>query len=139
GTQFIGREVALACNMPDVDGYSVTRACATSFQSTVNAAQAILLGDADVAVAGGVDSTSSVQIPLSDKLSKTLREASFAKTVADRIKILAKLRPRDLIPTPPAITEYSTGLLMGESCEQMAKTWNIPRSEQDDIAHASHS
>lgn len=139
GTQFIGREVALACGMPDVDAYSVTRACATSFQSAANAAESILLGHADVVIAGGVDSTSSVQVPLSRKLSSTLREASFAKSVTDQVKILSKLRPKDLIPEAPAITEYSTGMLMGESAEQMAKAWNVPRAEQDDIAHASHS
>lgn len=139
GTQFIGREIALACSMPNVDAYSVTRACATSFQSAANAAEAILLGRADVIIAGGVDSTSSVQVPLSRKLSTTLREASFAKTLGDRVKIMSRLRPRDLIPDAPAITEYSTGMLMGESAEQMAKSWNVSRSEQDDIAHASHS
>ncbi len=139
GTQFIGREVALACGMPNVDAYSVTRACATSFQSAANAAEAILLGQADVIIAGGVDSTSSVQVPLSRKLSSTLRDASFAKSLTDQVKILSRLRPKDLIPEAPAITEYSTGKLMGESAEAMAKAWNVSRAEQDDIAHASHS
>lgn len=139
GTQFIGREVALACGMPNVDAYSVTRACATSFQSAANAVESILLGHADVVIAGGVDSTSSVQVPLSRKLSSTLREASFAKTLGDRLKVLSSLRPKDLIPEAPAITEYSTGKLMGESAEAMAKAWNVSRAEQDDIAHASHS
>lgn len=139
GTQFIGREVALACGMPDVDAYSVTRACATSFQTAANAAESILLGRADVVIAGGADSTSDAPIPVSKKLAAALRDANFAKTVAERVKILSRLRPRDLLPTAPAITEYSTGLLMGESAEQMAKTWNVSRTEQDDIAHASHS
>ncbi|MAA74919.1 MAG: acetyl-CoA C-acyltransferase FadI [Salinisphaeraceae bacterium] len=139
GTQFIGREVALAIGLPDVDAYSVTRACATSFQSAANAAESILLGHADVVLAGGVDSTSDAPIPVSKKLASALRDANFAKTAGQRVKILSKLRPRDLLPVPPAITEYSTGMLMGESAEQMAKVWNVPRSEQDDIAHASHS
>ncbi|MDT0633898.1 acetyl-CoA C-acyltransferase FadI [Spectribacter hydrogenoxidans] len=139
GTQFIGREVALACGMPDVDAYSVTRACATSFQTTANAAESILLGRADVVVAGGADSTSDAPIPVSKKLAAALRDANFAKTMSQRVKILSRLRPKDLLPTAPAITEYSTGLLMGESAEQMAKSWGVTRAEQDDIAHASHS
>lgn len=139
GTQFIGREVALACGMPDVDAYSVTRACATSFQTTANAAESILLGRADVVVAGGADSTSDAPIPVSKKLAVALRDANFAKTMSQRVKILSRLRPKDLLPTAPAITEFSTGLLMGESAEQMAKSWNVSRAEQDDIAHASHS
>lgn len=139
GTQFIGREVALACGMPDVDGYSVTRACATSIQSATNAAEAILLGHADIVIAGGADSTSDVPVSVSKRLGAALRDANFAKTMGERAKILSRLRPKDLIPVAPAITEYSTGLLMGESGEQMAKSWGISRSEQDDIAHASHT
>ncbi len=34
---FIDREIALACDLPGVDAYSFTRACATSFQSTAGA------------------------------------------------------------------------------------------------------
>ena len=53
----IAREVVLSGPFPEsVDAYSVTRACATSTQSTVDAAQAILLGDADIVIAGGADS-----------------------------------------------------------------------------------
>lgn len=136
---FIAREIAIASDMADVDAYSITRACATSFQTVVSAAESILAGTVEIAVAGGVDSTSSVRITTSPKFSATLRDANFAKTPGDKLKILSRLRPRDLLPTPPAITEYSTGKLMGENAEQMAKKWNATREEQDDIAHASHS
>ncbi|MDR3418931.1 MAG: acetyl-CoA C-acyltransferase FadI [Nevskia sp.] len=136
---FIGREIALACGMPDVDAYSITRACATSFQAAASAAESILAGHLDIAVAGGVDSTSSVRIALSRKFSATLRDANFARTPREKLRLLAKLRPRDVIPTPPSITEYSTGKTMGQNAEDMAKKWNASRDEQDDIAHASHS
>lgn len=136
---FIAREIAIACGMPDVDAYSITRACATSFQTVVSAAESILAGTAQVIVAGGTDSTSSVRITTTPKFSAVLRDVSFAKTPRAKLRLLAKLRPRDLIPTPPAITEYSTGKLMGENAEQMAQKWNATREEQDDIAHASHS
>lgn len=135
---FIGREIAIACGMPDVDAYSVTRACATSFQTVVSGAESILAGTADVVVAGGVDSTSSVRITTSPKFSAVLRDVNFAKTPKDKLKLLSQLRPKDVLPTPPSITEYSTGLLMGQNAEQMAKKWGATREEQDDIAHASH-
>lgn len=136
---FIGREIAIACGMPDVDAYSITRACATSFQTVASAAESILAGSAEIIVAGGTDSTSSVRITTSPKFSAVLRDVNFAKTPRDKVKLLAQLRPRDILPTPPAITEFSTGKLMGENAEQMAKKWNATREEQDDIAHASHS
>jgi len=136
---FIGREIAIACGMPDVDAYSITRACATSFQTVVSGAESILAGTAEIIVAGGTDSTSSVRITTTPKFSAVLRDVNFAKTPKDKLKLLAQLRPKDVLPTPPSITEYSTGKVMGENAEQMAKKWNATREEQDDIAHASHS
>jgi acetyl-CoA acyltransferase len=136
---FIAREIGLACGLPDVDAYSITRACATSFQTAASAAETILAGNAEVIVAGGVDSTSSVRISLSPKFSSTLRDANFAKTAQEKLKILSQLRPKDILPVPPSITEYSVGETMGQSAEKMAKKWGISREEQDDIAHASHS
>jgi len=136
---FIGREIAIACGMPDVDAYSITRACATSFQTVVSGAESILAGSAEIIVAGGTDSTSSVRITTTPKFSAVLRDVNFAKTPKDKLKLLAQLRPKDVLPTPPSITEYSTGKVMGENAEQMAKKWNATREEQDDIAHASHT
>ena len=50
----IAREIVLSTPLPDAtDAYSVTRACATSTQAVVDGAKAILLGDADIVVAGG--------------------------------------------------------------------------------------
>lgn len=136
---FIGREIALACGMPDVDAYSVTRACATSFQTAANAAESVLAGTADVVIAGGVDSTSHPPITISKKLTQVLRDAQSAKTLQQRLKLFSSLRPKDLLPVPPSITEYSVGETMGQSAEKMAKKWGVTREEQDDIAHASHS
>ncbi|MDP2228771.1 MAG: acetyl-CoA C-acyltransferase FadI [Moraxellaceae bacterium] len=136
---FIAREIALECGMDNVDAYSITRACATSFQTVTSAAESILAGNADIVIAGGTDSTSSVRLPMSPKFSSTLRDVNFAKTLKDRAKLLSTLRPRDLLPMEPSITEFSVGETMGQSCEKMVKKWGVTREEQDDIAHASHS
>ncbi|MDN5861940.1 MAG: acetyl-CoA C-acyltransferase FadI [Salinisphaera sp.] len=137
---FIAREIVLASGMnPRTDAYSITRACATSFQTVAAAADSIALGHADVVMAGGTDSTSDVSVPLSRRLSSTLRDVSQARSHGDRLRIVSRLRPKDLLPRKPSITEYSTGKTMGESAEQMAKTWGVTRAEQDDIAHASHA
>lgn len=136
---FIAREVALQLGLDDVDAYSITRACATSFQTVASAAEGILAGSAEVVIAGGTDSTSSVRLPMSPKFSSTLRDVSFAKTAGARLKLLASLRPGDLLPQQPSITEFSVGETMGESTEKMVKKWGVSRAEQDDLAHASHS
>lgn len=136
---FIAREVALQLGLDNLDAYSITRACATSFQTAASAAESILAGNADVVIAGGTDSTSSVRLPMSPKFSSTLRDVNFAKTVGDRIKLLSTLRPKDILPQQPSITEFSVGETMGQSTEKMVKKWGVTRAEQDDLAHASHS
>ena len=42
------------------------------------------------------------------------------------------------MPVPPAVAEYSTGLSMGQTAEQMAKSHGISREDQDKLAHRSH-
>ncbi|TVR00990.1 MAG: acetyl-CoA C-acyltransferase FadI [Deltaproteobacteria bacterium] len=136
----IAREIVLGTGMDRAtDAYSVSRACATSFQSTVSVAQAILSGDVEVGVAGGADSASVVPITVSKKLASALLDLSKAKTMQQRLKVLGTIGLRDLAPVPPAIREFSTGLTMGESAEQMARDHGISREEQDAFAHRSHS
>ena len=135
---FIAREIALVCGLDDVDAYSITRACATSFQTIASAAESILAGNAEIVIAGGTDSTSSVRLPMSPKFSSTLRDVNFAKTLKDRVRLLSSLRPKDILPLEPSITEFSVGETMGQSCEKMVKKWGVSRTEQDDLAYASH-
>ena len=135
----IAREVVLGTGMPaDVQAFSVSRACATSFQAMTSAAEAMLAGQCAVAVAGGADSASDVPITVSKPLARALLEASKAKTLSARLRPFARLSPRDLLPVAPAAREPSTGLLMGESAEKMAKEAGIGREEQDAFAHRSH-
>ncbi|MCZ6806233.1 MAG: acetyl-CoA C-acyltransferase FadI [Deltaproteobacteria bacterium] len=136
----IAREIVLATGMPkDIEAYSVSRACATSYQSTVNVAEAIMTGAIDTGVAGGADSASNVPITVSKRLADALVAATKARSIGERLQAFAGLRPRDLAPVPPAIKEFSTGLTMGESAEKMAKENHITREAQDEFAHRSHS
>lgn len=135
----IAREVVLTSGLPrKIEAYTVARACATSVQAMVNAANAIALGQSDVAIAGGTESMSDPPIFTSRPLAHALAESSRARTLAARVKPFQKLSPKDLIPVPPAIAEYTTGLSMGDSAEKMAKENGITRKEQDEIALASH-
>ncbi|GAA4872419.1 acetyl-CoA C-acyltransferase FadI [Ferrimonas pelagia] len=135
----IAREIVLGTGMSvHTDAYSVTRACATSFQSTVNVAESILSGSVEIGIAGGADSSSVLPIEVSRKLSHSLVDLTKAKTLGQRLSILSKLRPKDLMPVPPAVAEYSTGLSMGQTAEQMAKSHQIARSDQDKLAVRSH-
>jgi len=135
----IAREIVLATGMPkSIEAYSVSRACATSYQSTVNIAEAIMAGAIDTGLAGGADSASNVPITVSKRLAEALVAATKARSIGERAQLFAGLRPRDLVPVAPAIAEYSTGLSMGESAEKMAKENHIGRAAQDEFALRSH-
>jgi acetyl-CoA acyltransferase len=136
----IAREIVLAGPFPQtVDAFSVSRACATSTQSFVSGAQSILLGDADIVIAGGADSLSRPPITYSDRFVEILMEANAAKDMPSKVKAFSKVRPKDLAPNPPAIAERSTGKTMGHSAEDMAKENGITREAQDEFAVRSHA
>ena len=138
-TPNIAREVVLGCGLPrKIEAYSVVRACATSTQSIVNAAMAIFLGDAEVAIAGGADSLSRPPITYSDHFVEALMKANSAKDPMGKLRAFGDIKPKDLLPKPPAIAEFSTGESMGESAEKMAKDNGISRADQDAFAVRSH-
>lgn len=136
----IAREIVLGTAMPkEIEAFSVSRACATSFQSMTSAAEAMLAGQHDVAITGGADSASDVPITVSKRLAEALMDANKAKTFGDKVKAFRKLSAKDFIPVPPALKEPTTGLTMGESAEKMAKEAGISRADQDAFAHRSHA
>lgn len=135
----IAREIVLACAMPEtVDAFSLTRACATSTQTFVDGAQAILLGEADIVVTGGADSLSKPPVMFSDQFVDVMMKAQAARDLPSRLKAFAELRPKDLAPHPPAIAERSTGGSMGDGAEQMARMNGVSRETQDEYALRSH-
>lgn len=135
----IAREVVLDTGMRrDIDAYSVSRACATSYQAAADIAQAIATGEIDCGIAGGADSASDVPIAVGKRLAEALLKLNRARSLSDRIKAFKGLKPRDLMPVPPALKERATGLTMGESAEKMAQENGISRQAQDEYAHRSH-
>jgi acetyl-CoA acyltransferase len=136
----IAREIILNSHLPDeVEAYSVSEACITSYRTTANAAASIASGNAEVVIAGGVDTLSHAPVVVSDRLQSTLNRLVDARSVTERAQLLSKLRPGDLLPQSPDLEEPSTGETMGEAAERMAKMNGITRDEQDDFAHRSHS
>jgi acetyl-CoA acyltransferase len=135
----IAREVSLLPLLPKgVQSYSVSRACASANQAITDAADQIALGHVDVAIAGGSESLSNIPVLYSQGFAEALVLASKAKSFPARLKALARIRPRDLVPVTPAIAEPSTGETMGQSAEKMAKLNAIAREEQDHFALRSH-
>src|SRR6266481_438020 len=135
----VAREVSLLPQFPkEIPAYSLNRACASGGQAVADAADAIALGNADVVLAGGVESLSDIPILASRRLADILVEASKARSLGARLRTLSRIRPRDLVPVSPAIAEPSTGESMGQSAEKMAKETHIARAAQDRWALRSH-
>ncbi len=135
----VAREVSLLPQLPrTIPAYSLNRACSSSGQAVAQAYDQIVLGHADVVIAGGTESLSDVPILHSKRFSEILVQASRAKSLRSRLAAFARVRPRDLVPVAPAIAEPSTGETMGQSAEKMAKENRISRDAQDRFALRSH-
>ena len=123
---------------PETPAYDVQQACGTGLEATILVGNKIALGQIDVGVAGGTDTTSDAPISVSEGMRRILLKLNRAKTPKDRLLALADFRPSHLVPLTPSNGEPRTGLSMGEHCELMAKEWQIPRAEQDELAAQSH-
>jgi acetyl-CoA acyltransferase len=137
----VGREIGLDLELPaSVEAFTVTRACASGLQAVTSAVSAIERGDADVVIAGGSDSTSNAEIKLPQKVVHALAPLAFGKaTPGDILGVAAQLFPlREILPKMPRIAERTTGEVMGESAERMARRNEISREAQDEFAVRSH-
>ena len=133
------RECVLGSRLsPQTPAYDVQQACGTGLEAALLVANKIALGQIECAIAGGVDTTSDAPIGLNDGLRKWLLQFNRTKAPVDKFKTLLQLRPHFLKPEFPRNGEPRTGLSMGQHCELMAQTWNIPRIEQDELALHSH-
>lgn len=135
----LAREVVLSADLPrKIPGFTLGRACASSAQTAITAAEGILRGEYDVVIAGGAESMSNVPVPYSKNVIDSLMMLSKAKTFPSRMKALASINLDSLLPQTPAIAESSTGKSMGQHCEMMAQINKISRTEQDELTLASH-
>jgi acetyl-CoA acyltransferase len=138
----VAREIALDLRLdPAAEGMTVTRACASGLQAVTLAAAAIERGEADVVVAGGSDSTSNAEIKLPQKVVHALAPLALGgkASFSDYLGVVSQLMPiSEILPQRPKIAERTTGEVMGEAAERMARRNEISRQAQDDFAVRSH-
>ncbi len=138
----VGREIVLDVGLPKAaEARTVTRACASGLQAITDAVAAIERGDAEVLIAGGSDSTSNAPVTMPQSLVHKVAPVALSRKSGpmDYLKVIATLSPRrDLLPSQPKIAERTTGEVMGEAAESMAKRNRIAREDQDAVAARSH-
>ena len=133
----IGREVVLGANLPvSTDAYSVSRACASSYQSAADVAMNINAGIIETGIAGGCDVMSQPPISFNKKMTEAMVRSSYSKK--GKLRAFKGIGLKDLMPRQPAIKEPSSEYTMGQAAEKMAKENGISRSDQDALAHRSH-
>ena len=135
----LAREVWLESKLdPHVPTVTTIMQCSTSMVGAFEAAGMLGRQRAALAVVGGVESMSRVQIGLGQNLSVLLRRLFQARAARDRLRVLRRLRPSDIRLYVPEVKNRVTGRSMGEHTEDMAKDWNIGRREQDELALEGH-
>jgi len=135
----LARECALGSGLaPETPGLDLQRACGTSLEAVILVANKIALGQIDAGIAGGVDTVSDAPIVYSREYQQLLLASYRGRSLGERIRPWLGLRPRHFKPVLPGVVEPRTGLSMGESCEQMARDWQVTREQQDQLAFESH-
>jgi acetyl-CoA C-acetyltransferase len=119
--------------------YDVQQACGTGLEAAILVANKIALGQVESGIAGGVDTTSDAPLAVNDDLRRVLIQVNSAKTLQDRLKAFAGIRPGMIAPEIPRNSEPRTGLSMGEHAAITAKEWEIGREEQDELTVRSHA
>jgi acetyl-CoA C-acetyltransferase len=133
------RESVLGSRLsPWTPAYDVQQACGTGLETTIHVANKIALGQIENGIAGGVDTASDAPIAVNEDLRRLLLQINRAKTVPQRLALLRKLRPLQIVPEIPRNAEPRTGMSMGEHAAITAREWGISREDQDQLAVASH-
>ena len=134
------REVVLGSQLdPHTPAYDIQQACGTGLQAVILVANKIALGQLEVGIAGGVDTTSDAPLQLNEDMRRALLELNRARSLGARLRAAAKLRPQQPFrPEIPRNAEPRTGLSMGDHAAVTALRWNVDRESQDALALASH-
>lgn len=133
------REVVLGSKLAaTTPAYDLQQACGTGLEAAILVGNKIALGQIEAGVAGGVDTASDAPIAVNDKLRQILLDLNRAKSFQDRAKVLARVRPKDVVPEIPRNAEPRTRKSMGEHAALTALEWGVTREAQDELAYRSH-
>ncbi len=138
----ISRVIALLSGIPKTTpAFTVHRNCASGVESVATASLKIQAGEVSCVIAGGTESMSNIPVFFTKELQEILFEFNKAKTFAERLKVIFKIRLPFLTPRiglQLGLTDPVCGLNMGQTAEVLVKEFGITRKEQDEFSLISH-
>ena len=135
----IAREILMDAGLPPaIPAYSTIMACSTSMIGAIQAAGMVDGVSRNLALVGGVESMSRVQLGLGMKLSDWVRKFQQARSLGQKVSHLTDLKLSDVRLYIPAVVNRTSGLSMGEHTEITVKEWGIAREPQDELALQGH-
>ncbi len=138
----IARVIALKAGLPkNIPAYTVHRNCASGIESITSATAKILSGEAEIIIAGGVESMSNIPLLFNKEMTNFFANLFKSRTIITKLKTILTFRPRFLKPIigiEQGLTDPISGMLMGCTAEVLAKEFSITREEQDKFALKSH-
>tara|TARA_A100001015_G_scaffold319784_1_gene443858 strand:+ start:3439 stop:4650 length:1212 start_codon:yes stop_codon:yes gene_type:complete len=138
-TSNIARESALGAGIPNtVPAHTVSMACISSNMAITSGMDLIRSGQAKIVLAGGTETMSDIPVRFKKKFRQKVLDARKYKSPLDFLKFFKGLGIKDFLPELPAIAEFSTGEVMGESADRMAARFGVSRADQDEYAMRSH-
>ena len=139
----VGRVAALMAGLPATSrGYTVSRNCASGFESVTSGYEKIVSAASEIVIAGGTESMTNIPLIYNKHMSDLFANLMRSKSTFAKLKTIASFRPHFLKPIVGVVcglTDPVCGLNMGQTAENIAKRYGITREEQDEFALASHN
>lgn len=139
----VARVISLLAGIPkEKRAYTLSRNCASGFESVTSAVEKIKVGIDEIVIAGGTESMSNIPLFYGKDTTKIFWKISRAKSPLEKLWWFLKFRPKHFlkpqIGLQLGLTDPVCGLNMGQTAEVLAKEYGITRREQDEFALMSH-
>ncbi|MEI6130031.1 MAG: acetyl-CoA C-acyltransferase [Planctomycetota bacterium] len=138
----VARVAALRAGVPaSVPALTVMRNCASGMEAVLQAQTRMRAGEGEVFLVGGAESMSNFPLLMGPRLVKFFTNLGKSKNAIQRMRAMLQFRPSALKPriaVMEGLTDPITGLMMGNTAENVARLFGITRDSMDAFALQSH-
>ncbi len=139
-TTNVARECMLGAGLPStIPAFTLSMAGLSPNIAVGTVCDMIMLGRADLAIAGGTETFSDPPLRLRQPVRRGLMKLRRDRSAGNTLRVLRSLRPRDLLPEMPSASDLTTGMTMGACTEAMAHKFGVGRQDSDRCAARSHA